>query len=603
MRSLPGAVEGTLALDPQAPPALQRLPGWAAQARKGQITEVEADLLALVETRHSTTGLLAQRVRVLAGRDAAKQAATAAQAGRLPEAMSRLELAERLAPGDDAVSAAAVPLRAASEGERIRAVARVEGAADRASVIAALRAAAGTLRTGAPLPSDLEDARAAEALASELGGWPSEPVESAVKVAKLPEGGPRTVTAARSALYRHVVDDGRTLLQTDVAEGRIAEAEARVIALRAVFPNEPAFENAVRDARSGLSRQKVAALKAQSAAGFWASAEVERARSPALDGRERTAVLASTAALLTRGLAKLVPLVRLETREPALEWAVGRLVGDHGRWIGVAPGRRGVAPGFAPEPGLGVALRVDAVRFELAPLPPVAPEAPAVRRVRSNPERIACDAGAASQLEAARNAELAARRRVESLATCMETRGEQTCRDEVDAEKRLAVTRDEAARKAAQDCEATPPVLVETPALPAATASVPTQRAGTLTFDVTVVADDPAIGLLHRKQIRVEASAPDPRASDDAVSAVLAVEALDRLRDALAPIAGWLTERLDAASRTAEKPEQAAELAARAYLVGDELGNADAATQARRLERACPTCARPAAKSVGGAAR
>jgi hypothetical protein len=124
-----------------------------------------------------------------------------------------------------------------------------------------------------------------------------------------------------------------------------------------------------------------------------------------------------------------------------------------------------------------------------------------------------------------------------------------------------------------------------------------------LTFDVTVVADDPAIGLLHRKQIRVEASAPDPRASDDAVSAVLAVEALDRLRDALAPIAGWLTERLDAASRTAEKPEQAAELAARAYLVGDELGNADAATQARRLERACPTCARPAAKSVGGAAR
>jgi hypothetical protein len=593
VRELPGAVEATIAFDPASPPALARLPLLAGQARRGAIAEVDAELTTLLNSGHGPTALMAQRVRTLAGRDAASRAATAARAGRLPEAVVHLTLAERLAPGDEAVTSAAVPIRTASEGDRIRALARIESASDRAGVVAALRAAGPALRAAAPLPSDLEDAALAERLATDLAAWPVEPIEQqAARIARLPEAGRPPATAAREALYRRLVEDGRDAIETDVTAGRLALASARVNALRAIFPNEPAFADALADAQNGLSKRRVEAVLHASATGRWATAEVARQRLTALGAREREALAEKTADRVARGMASLVPVVRFDAQAPALRWAENRLAGDHGGWIGLPAGASSAAPGYPTLAGLEVTLRVERATFTLSPPPPKPPEVVPVRRVRANPDRIACDAEAGTRLEQARTAEDATRSRAEALATCMSSAPEAECRRGVDDARREAIERESAAREAAERCRAVPAVVVETPPAERPTAPTPVDRTGKVTLLVRVVASDPELGLLKEFEIQESATVPDPNATDDALSAVLALRALDTVRDRMTPITSWLTERLDAAATRTEPAPDGNERAARAYLLG-LLHGGDAARQRTRLSAACPACAAP----------
>lgn len=585
-RALPPVIAITLRADPAAPAELRHLPAAAADARKGQLDAAEATLLALTRSGHAPSAVMSQRVRVLAGRDAAQKASALAVAGRLPEAVAQLAVAERWAPGDQAVTAAAIPIRAAAAEVQSKAFAAVEAAPDPRSVAAALRSAGKALLTGAPTSAEREDAENCAALAGQIEGWPPEPLEArGAHIAEVSRRtrppGPQVDAALRRWLLSEVV----RATQADLAAGRSEDATKRVDELQRHFPEDDRFGAILRDAQSTASDRRMAQAASASHGGRWAAVEVERQRSSQLDDAARQALAALTVEAVQRGFVALLPAVRLETDDAALQWAAPRFLGDHGRWFGVT------GPTYPPgllrpqTPGVTATLRVDQVEYSLEPLPRAGAPEPIVLRVRRNPERRVCEAEAATRLEAARIAEDTVAARQRALADCITRQTVELCQAEVEAARKTAETEDAAARSAGARCDQLPAIQVERTAAP----PVPTTRQGRLRVTARLVADDARLGELARVDVTESVTVPDAAATDDVLQARLATQVVDALRTRLEACPTWLTARFEQVAGTMASPEERAEWMSRALLLGRQLGEPASASE-RRLPVACPAC-------------
>jgi hypothetical protein len=269
--SLPAAVDLTFAFDPAGtPPELRSLPETALAARRGDLAAAEPVLLTLAISGHPQAAMMADRVRVLAGRDAAARALVEARSGRLVAGLAHLATAERLAPGDEAVVAAGVPLRASAAGERARVFGAVEASGEPAAVAAGLGQAALLLRANPSDPQDVADAYACEAWAAAISAWPAEiPERRAARLVTLGAVDRAPLAEAQRALRRALVADTARVTVADVAAGRAHDAQVRVAALKRLFPDEAGFQPPLDEALAAAAGQKLAGAIGAARAGRW----------------------------------------------------------------------------------------------------------------------------------------------------------------------------------------------------------------------------------------------------------------------------------------------------------------------------------------------